>query len=143
MAWSWTASGRVDAFEYELVPVASVNGKPSGKLTGVTGGQLNFNYYSTEKVSGKLEVVDTGFVKNCYVRVWYKPTLPGEGSKKIELATCFASTERSHYADGTASCGGSPRTSCTRTSPRRRARARSACSSASSNGSAASTPSMA
>lgn len=100
MAWSWTASGRVDAFEYELVPVASVNGKPSGKLTGVTGGQLNFDYYSTEKVSGRLDVVDTGFVRNCYVRIWYKPTLPGNGSKKIELATCFASTERSHYSDG-------------------------------------------
>ena len=100
MAWSWTASGRVDSFEYELIPVASVNSKPSGKLTGVTGGQLNFDYYSSEKVSGTLEVVNAGFVRNCYVRIWYKPTLAGAGSKKVELATCFASTEKSHYEDG-------------------------------------------
>ena len=100
MAWSWTASGRVDSFEYELIPVSSVNSKPSGKLTGVTGGVLNFNYNSSEKVSGTLEVVNAGFVRNCYVRIWYKPTLAGSGSKKIELATCFASTEKSHYENG-------------------------------------------
>lgn len=99
MAWDWSKSGRYDTFEFELIPVSSVDKKPSGKLSGVTGGKLTMNYDSTEKVSGTLSVVKTNMVNNSYVRIWYCPKL-GTQEKRIELATCFATTENGHYEDG-------------------------------------------
>lgn len=99
MAWSWTETGRIDSFEFEKIPIGSVNGKPTGKLEGVEGGQLSWKYDSELKVSGSLNVSKTPMIQNCYIRVWYTPELNGQ-KKRIELATCFASTENGHYEDG-------------------------------------------
>lgn len=99
MAWSWTESGRIDSFEFEKIPIGSVNSKPTGKLEGVNGGQLSWKYDSELKVSGSLNVVNTPMIQNCYIRIWYTPELNGQ-KKRIELATCFASTENGHYEDG-------------------------------------------
>lgn len=99
MAWDWTASGRVDSFEFEQIPVSSVNNRPTRKLAGIAGGSLSWKYDSELKVSGQLQVSDTPFMQNCYIRIWYTPRL-NSATQRIEVATCFASTEDGHYEDG-------------------------------------------
>lgn len=99
MAWSWTESGRIDGYVFEKIPIKGIDADPSGELNGVIGGELNFSYDSSLKVSGSLDVTKTNFINNCYIRIWYTPTLNGE-KKRIRLCTCYASTSNGHYEDG-------------------------------------------
>jgi hypothetical protein len=67
----------------------------------VTGGSLDFSYYSDLKVSGSLEVVraPASMAQEDYlIRVWYCPELAGE-TKRIELGT-FYFTADLHYENG-------------------------------------------
>lgn len=94
----FTESGRVDHFEFEKIDIHNLN-KSLGNIEGVTGGSLTFDYLTDLKVSGSIDVVGAKFINNCLIRVWYKPTLNGK-TKKIELCTCFASTEKLSYVNG-------------------------------------------
>ena len=91
----FTKSGRVDTFEFEKIDPYNLN-KSLGKLKGVTGGTLTFDYNSETKVSGSLNVIGESFINNCLIRVWYKPKLDGK-EEKFELCTCFAVTEKLKY----------------------------------------------
>ena len=94
----WTTPGRIDSFEFEKIKINNLS-KSLGKITGVTEGTLTFGYDTELKVSGTLTVVNTNFVNNCLIRVWYKPTLNGK-TEKIELCTCFAKTSEMSYDNG-------------------------------------------
>ena len=92
----WTASGRQGWFEAYKIPASKgINGKQT-LMTGVTGGNLTWSLNSDNKVSGSLDVVRTGMLHNSYVRVYYCVTVGGK-TQRVELCTCFASTEHGHY----------------------------------------------
>ena len=98
-ALNWLESGRTDEFWYDMVDINSL--KVMGKLEGVTGGQVSWDYNSDLKVSGTLQVTNAYFVNNCLIRVWLGAR-PANSSKTtwVELCTCLASTESGHYENG-------------------------------------------
>lgn len=101
MAWNWNESGRIDSFKFEKISPQNLNDSIGSLECLVTGGTLNFSYYSDLKVSGVLNVVNapTSMSQDEYlIRVWYCPELRGE-KQKIELGT-FYFTANLHYENG-------------------------------------------
>ena len=95
----WTTSGRVDAFEFEMVSVNDFN-KQLGYLTGIKGGKLTFGFDTDLKVSGSLDVSTTELIENCIIRVHYCPRLSETQRKDIVLCTCFASVDKMKFSKG-------------------------------------------
>lgn len=58
MAWSWNRSGRIDNFKFEKISAKNLNTSLGALDCLVTGGTLNYSYYSNTKVSGTLDVVN-------------------------------------------------------------------------------------
>lgn len=99
MAFDYLASGRTDEYWYDMVGINDL--KVIGRLNGVTGGQITWDYDSDLKVSGRLDVADAKFVNNCLIRVWLGSRMPTDKKTTwVELCTCFASTEQGHYENG-------------------------------------------
>ena len=101
MAWSWNQSGRVDSFYFEKISPQNLNVSLGSLECLVTGGTLNYSYYSSLKVSGSLNVVNApnSMSQDQYlIRIWYTPQLNGE-KQKIELGT-FYFTANLHYENG-------------------------------------------
>ena len=101
MAWDWNKSGRIDSFKFEKISTKDLNTSLGYLECLVTGGTLNFSYYSDLKVTGTLEVVNapsTMSEDEYLIRVWYVPTLDGE-KKEIKLGTFYYTTDL-HYENG-------------------------------------------
>lgn len=95
----WTTSGRVDAFEFEIVSANDFE-KSLGYLTGIKGGKLTFGFDTDLKVSGSLDISTTKFIENCILRVHYCPRLSESQKKDIVLCTCFAFTDKMKFSKG-------------------------------------------
>lgn len=95
----WTTSGRVDAFEFEIVAANDFN-KSLGYLSGIKGGKLNFGFETDLKVSGSLDISTTKFIENCVIRVHYCPRLSETQKKDIILCTCFAFADKMNFSKG-------------------------------------------
>jgi len=101
MSWeAWTTSGRLDSYQFVKLPLTSLNDKSGTILKNVTGCDITWDWGTTARVSGTLDVVNTSPLNNCYIRIYYTPTLPNGKKKKIELATCLAFTQNGHYEAG-------------------------------------------
>lgn len=101
MTWSWNKSGRIDSFTFEKISSKNLNTSLGSLGCLVTGGTLNYSYYSDLKVSGSLEVINApnSMSQDQYlIRIWYTPTLDGQ-KQKIELGT-FYFTANLHYQNG-------------------------------------------
>jgi hypothetical protein len=102
MAWDWNKSGRIDSFRFEKVSAKDLNTSLGALDCLVTGGTINWSYYSSTKVCGYLDVIEarSSMAEDEYlIRVWYCPKLDGE-SLKIEIGT-FYFTADLHYENGT------------------------------------------
>lgn len=95
----WTTSGRIDAFEFELLSCNDFN-KSLGYLQGVKGGKLDFGFDTDLKVNGSLEISTTKFIENCIIRIHYIPRLSESQKKDIILCTCFAFTDKLNFDKG-------------------------------------------
>lgn len=96
----WTAPGRIDHFEFIKIKPGAL-GTSKGKIKGVVGGSLTFDYDSELKVSGSLDVVDTDFTYGYLIRVKY--VVKQNNSAKEErftLCTCYADTSELNYENG-------------------------------------------
>ena len=101
MAWNWNTSGRVDSFSFEKISSKNLNTSLGSLGCLVTGGTLNYSYYSDLKVSGSLEVINapSSMAQDQYlIRIWYCPSLDGV-SQKIELGTFYFKANL-HYENG-------------------------------------------
>lgn len=101
MAWDWNRSGRIDSFSFDKVSSSNLNTTLGSLGCLVTGGTLNYSYYSDLKVSGSLEVINapSSMSQDQYlIRIWYCPALDGV-KQKIELGT-FYFTANLHYENG-------------------------------------------
>lgn len=101
MSWDvWTKSGRIDAYRYDVIPLTSVNAKRTKTITDyVTSCKLNFNWEASSRVGGQLTFDGCPPIDNCYVRIWYTPTI-GNTKKSIELGTFYAFTQNAKFVDG-------------------------------------------
>lgn len=101
MSWElWTKSGRIDAYRYDVLPLTSVNAKRTKTITdNVTSCTLNFDWEKQSRVGGQLTFDGCPPIDNCYVRIFYTPTI-GNTKKSIELGTFYAFTQDARYEMG-------------------------------------------
>lgn len=88
----WTTSGREDRFEFKVIAPYNLDIE-LGQLEGVTGGSLEFGYYTDLKVTGTLDFVSLKKPESCVVRVHYKPKLGTDDDRDIILCTCWATIQ--------------------------------------------------
>lgn len=108
MSEKYSISGRIDSFEYETISVNSVAKTGGSKLTGITGGNITWDYNTDLKVTGSLTTADSPMIHNNCVRIYYVSTIPVPQSDggitwhtyRYCLATCYADMESGHYENG-------------------------------------------
>lgn len=93
-------SGRTSWVEAEMCPCSTLPSKGKWtKLGGVTGGSLDWKYFSTMKTSGQLSVVGAKMPTNCYIRVYYCMKLGNEQERDL-LGTYYADPQSGSVEDG-------------------------------------------
>lgn len=99
------SKGRSDSFRALLVDPFDLN-SVYGELEGLTGGTLNFNYYSQNKCGGSIDVFDAGRIGRYLIRVVDDMQQGGE-SEQVVLGTFFANADSisSEYGASVSSVG--------------------------------------
>lgn len=101
MGWEvWMQSGRMDEYRYDVIPITSVNAARTKTVTDyVTSCTLNFDWSKTSRVGGQLTFDGGSTINNCYIRIFYTPTINGS-KKSVELGTFYAFTQQAKYELG-------------------------------------------